>query len=344
MKKTAYLFLVCSFFCVLLSTVSCSKKDGQAEASAESQESKEAAPAGIPSVILTDTSKWTEKSEGLMAWAAAAVPGEVVEALTVKDEADPSLTKYETKRAAREKLEGERDFYHVTASDGRDYWVQDFLIAVDAVPCVVLSDSALLYTKPDIASLNPRTLILPQYAVLGLHETDANSGFACVSGYVTEFSNTPVVAKQFVKRELITADPVDIQALRLYKTAMANKNEVARRELLNNALTLDTQFLPLIREALAGMNAEKVEFSVVSYDGGLNCILSGDGSQVNARDKPGIAGSNVIFKLDDRSPVIVSSVTFETETVGGVTDHWYSVVDEGTQKSGWVFGAYLAVK
>jgi hypothetical protein len=343
MKKAVNLFLVCLFFAALSASVSCSQKSDQT-VSDGAQKDEEASRTSIPSVILTDTPKWTEKSEGLMAWAASAEAGETVEALLVKDESDPPLTKYDTKRAAREKLEGERDFYHVTASDGKDYWVQDPLVAVDAVPCVVISDSALLYTKPDIASLNPKTLILPQYAFLGLHEAASDSSFVCVSGYVTEFANNPVVAKQFVKRELVTANPVDIQAIRLYKNALTNKNEVARRELLNNALTLDTPFRSLITEALAGIDGKKIEFSVMPYDGDLNYVYSGGGSQVNVRDKPGITGSNVLFKLNDGSRVIVSSVTVEMETVGGENDHWYSIVDAETQKSGWVFGAYLMAK
>ncbi|GMO48134.1 MAG: hypothetical protein Pg6C_10480 [Treponemataceae bacterium] len=74
MKKAANLFWVWLFFIAPFAAVSCSQKNTQA-ASDEAQKTESAPPANIPSVILTDTSKWTEKSEGLMARAASAEAG-----------------------------------------------------------------------------------------------------------------------------------------------------------------------------------------------------------------------------------------------------------------------------
>jgi hypothetical protein len=321
-------------FAALIALVSCTPKQEE-PAPALKEEIK---PASVFAVILSDTSKWTEKSEGLMAYAAAGSHGEVVEALLVQDGGGSPQTKYDTKRALREKLEGERDFYHVKASDGKDYWVQDLLIAIDAVPCIVTSDAALLYSKPDIGSLNPNTLILPQYAILGLHQTESTEEFACVSGYVTEFKNTPVVAKQFVKTELVSTNSVDIQAMKLYKSALANKNEIAKRELLTNAQSLRSTFAPLIEDALAEMDAPKFTQKQISA---TMVIITLDGfGIVNVRDKPGLS-SNVLFQLEDGHQVSVTAVTNESEMVDDIYDNWYYITSATDEKSGWVFGAYL---
>ena len=321
-------------FAALAAVFSCTPK--QEESAPLRQE--EAKPVSVSSVILTDTAKWVEKSEGLMAYAAPADYGEVVEALLIQDEPYDSQIKFDTKRALREQLEGERDFYRVKASDGKDYWVQDLFIAIAAAPCIVTGNTALLYSKPDTLSLNPNTLVLPQYAVLGLHQTESTQEFACVSGYVTEFKNTPVVAKQFVKRELVSTHSVDIQAMKLYKSARANKNRIAKRELLNNAHSLRSRFTPLIEDALAELDAPRFTQKQVS---GRTTIMSSVGSMVNVRDKPGVEESNVMFQLKDGDPVFVIAVTNESEIVGGTYDNWYCITSEVNKKSGWVFGAYL---
>jgi hypothetical protein len=307
----------------------------------------EAAPpriGSVPGVILTDTTKWVEKSEGLMAYAAPAAHGEVVEALLVPEEgADPDGApekKYLTKRAARERLEGERDFYQIRASDGKEYWAQDLLIAVDATPCIVTGESALLYSKPDLASLNPNTLVLPQYAVMGLHQAESTADFACVSGYITGF-RAPVIARQFVKSGLVSTETVDIQAIKLYQAAMAANNDIAKRELLYNAFDLNSSFTYLIAEAIEAMNAPQFTEKPFTREPALALIdAGGSGEKVNLRDKPGLRDSTVVARLSHDTVVSITAETNETETIDNVTDHWYRVRGEEGEE-GWIFGAYL---
>ena len=339
MKITRLLFAVCALFVL----AACTEKKTEALSAEVEEEAAPPRPVSVPAVVLTGTSKWVEKSDGLMAYAAPADYGEVVEAVLVQgDDAAAAAAwekKYVTKRASREKLEGERDFYQVKAADGKEYWVQDLLIAVDAEPCIVLTESALLYSKPDIGSLNPNTLVLPQYAILGLHQAESTEDFVCVSGYVTEFKNRPAITRQFVKSGLVSTDAADIQAMKLYKAAMANKNNIAKRELLNNALALRSSFTFLIEAALEVVNEPQFTERALSSEAVVNA--GGYEEKVNARNKPGLKDSAVIFQLSHGVLVTITAATNETESIGDYTGYWYRARDDSGQE-GWVFGAYLA--
>jgi hypothetical protein len=336
MKVKRLLFAVSAFF--VLAGCTQKRENAAAEAGPEAAPPR---PVSVPGVILTDTAKWVEKSEGLMAYAAPAGWGEEVEVLLARDEGTGPEQKYVTKRAAREKIEGERDFYQIKDSEGKEYWVQDLFIAVDAVPCIVNGiPTPLLYTKPDLGALNPNTLVLPKYALLGLHEAESTKDFVCVSGYITEteFKNSPVIARQFVKRVRVSANATDIQAMKLYKAAMANKDYIVKRELLNNALALNPFFPRLIQDALEEMNApqftERPSSRTAFVDGG------GHGEKVNLRDKPGLRDSTVLAPLPHGTAVTISAETTETDTIDNATGYWYRIESEGGWE-GWIFGAYL---
>jgi hypothetical protein len=340
MRIKGLLFAVSTLFTL----AACTQKNEGAAADA-GEEAAPPRPVSAPGVVLTSTSKWVEKSEGLMAYAGPAEYGEAVEVLLAQDGGAGLEKKYVTKRAVREKIEGERDFYQVKDSEGKEFWVQDLLIAVDAELCIVTGESALLYTKPDLASINSKALVLPQYAIMGLHRAESTEDFICVSGYITEFKNSPVIARQFVKTGLVSVDydPEDIQAIKLYHAAMASKNDIAKRELLNNAAGLWTSFRPLIWEAIEAMDAPQfVErpttriLPVAAIDGG------GPGEKVNLRDKPGLRDSKVVAQLNHDTLVIITAETTEMDTIDNVTDYWYRVHVDGEEgEEGWIFGAYL---
>jgi hypothetical protein len=68
---------------------------------------------------------------------------------------------------------------------------------------------------------------------------------------------------------------------------------------------------------------------------------------LNVRDKPGVNGTNVLFKLmgDYRNAVSVTilAITEEPDTIDGITDYWIKIEDENN-RIGWVFGGYTTVE
>ena len=69
---------------------------------------------------------------------------------------------------------------------------------------------------------------------------------------------------------------------------------------------------------------------------------------LNVRNKPGIIGTTVLFKLipvrENYSPVSVTilAITEETDSIDGIIDHWVYIKDE-QNRSGWIFGGYTDV-
>ncbi|HET6450363.1 MAG TPA: SH3 domain-containing protein [Spirochaetia bacterium] len=75
-------------------------------------------------------------------------------------------------------------------------------------------------------------------------------------------------------------------------------------------------------------------------DGGLFMLNS---DQVNLRDGPspkgavlGTLSADTQYRIVDRSP--------DTQTINGVTDHWYKIAPADSDKSGWIFGGSIQVQ
>jgi hypothetical protein len=264
----------------------------------------------------------------------------------IPDTADPAILVPEKKTAVRLSDNEERQFYHIRA-EGQDYWIQDLFLAVDAIPGIIFADNTFLYTEPDISAISSNALKLPLYALVGVHMAESTPDFICVSAYVTDFSST-VVDKQFIKRDTVTSDSLDLRVFRLYRVAEASSNETVKRELLNDAMSLGSSFNYLISEALDKMNPSAVPgefapFTVATYDsaGDFVTVDEANGS-INIRNKPGIEGSEILFTVPAGTGIVITGITNETETIDDYDDHWYQVtIPSMDDTKGWVFGRYI---
>ncbi len=131
--------------------------------------------------------------------------------------------------------------------DGEDYWVQTVFVASDAVPGVIIGNETILYSKPDITKAT--SSIIPEYSLVAVHPDTESEIFVSISAYV-DGEKPYSVEQKFIKKENVTIFYDDVQAMKLYTIANAAENEVVKRELLKNALELDSGFKYLIRKEL----------------------------------------------------------------------------------------------
>jgi hypothetical protein len=290
---------------------------------------------GSAVIISDNASQFIEEEPGIMTRKGSLRLGT---ALLVYYNIEGDSVVYEKKSAVRASDKVSRDFYHVLVDD-IDYWIQEYALAPNAVPAVVVSKTALLYTKPELAAVSPNAVTLPEYAIVGLHRyPDTPDTFACVSGYI----NDKAVSEQYVKADTLTSDTTDVQVMLLYKIAAATPNEAVKKEILKNALNLGGVFFDMVNGTLnkieLGSFTRDTAPRVKSFEGQ---IISDDDSKVNVRDKPGITGtSTVLFTLLPGDEIEVIAVTNEQETISGIEDWWYKIITPDG-KEGWVFGSYI---
>jgi hypothetical protein len=185
-----------------------------------------------------------------------------------------------------------------------------------------MGDEALLYTRPDLTALATGSLLaLPLYTMVAVFPEMAAEQFTGVSTYL---DNVGSVKKLYVKRQLITTDPADVQAMRLYQLALATTVGIRRRELLTNAMEISSSFNFLISRAqdeLESYTSISERFTVTD-------------DNVNIRDRPDVEGGK-IGSLNKDVVVNARGRTNVRWQAAGKTDYWYLL------DNGWVFGAFL---
>jgi hypothetical protein len=324
---------------VALLTISC---NGKKEIAPEAPVAEEtvvvdvrpaALPVVLPAVIIADgASLFTELEPGIMTFKESLRLGTALE-----------VRAGEKKTAVRASDKAERDFYPVL-NQGSEYWIQEYALAPNAVPAVVISATAILYTRPDLAGVSSNAATLPQYEIVGLHPADSTNDFFCVSAYINDRS----IDKQYIKIDTLTSDMTDVQVMQLYRIASAAPNEAVKKEILNNALSLGGIFHTMVSDALGISNGgSSVSSSPITFtrnprfESFEGLIISDDGGKVNVRSEPGTSSSTVLFTLNPGDIIDVIAATNETETLSGISDRWFQIneFDGGT---GWVFGAYIS--
>ena len=202
----------------------------------------------IPSVMLAG-GFWILVEEGdnagKMQWAEYAVPGTVVNAFNSVNSA--SDVNYEVKEAVRLTDNEKRPFIHITFSE-KDYWAQDYSIAVNAVPGVIIGNKAWLYSKDTPADITEASV--PVATVVGVSRDPADDSnpfsnhFKKISAYV----NNRLIEKKFVSSDDVSTASDDLIGIQLYSKLSATDkdgnyvltDEVARTELLETVQELST--------------------------------------------------------------------------------------------------------
>ncbi|ULQ59681.1 SH3 domain-containing protein [Brucepastera parasyntrophica] len=293
-----------------------------------------------PAVVLSDkVALWEATDETHVKNVSLARIGDEVQSFfTVsKDSSGTEILTPEKKAAIRSSDNQEREFYHIKLDDGKEYWIQDLFLAPSARPAVITGDDVVLYSKPDMAS--PTSQLIPKYTIVGVHDYNLSSDYWCISAYL-DGMRTPVVTEKYVKKEAVNTSLTDARAMRMYKIAMdTSTQEVVKKELLGNASKISSAFRDLIETELA--KYAKVElpiFTINDVDIYEAIISDIDGANINVRNAPGLANTVVVTQISDGTIVDINGRTAETDTIDGVTTHWYRVVEP----AGWIFGAYIA--
>jgi hypothetical protein len=272
----------------------------------------------VPAVILSRATLWVEK-EGVMN------PGGIQ-----ASRGDAVIWKNEVKNAPRSTDKETREYARVEA-EGKDYWVQSVLVASEAVPGVIIAEDTVRYSKPSLSGANPRGAIIPLHYLVAVHTERETGIFSGISAYI-DGERSPVVTREFIKKENVTTGPSDIQAMQLYILALEAKNDVAKKELLRNALELGSRFDDIIQRELYGAAGAALETEVLTpYE--ISVVRTGG----TVYEEPAIR-SRDLGPLPYGGLVTVTERTVNEERLNsGDTARWYKI----TEPAGWVFGAYL---
>jgi hypothetical protein len=307
---------------VVCLAAACSRSAGSADAAADTSAGAGETVSEIrypQAVILrAETALWALGDDGVMNYSRK-----------ILNAGDIVGWKDEQKKALRSTDKAERDFFRVDM-DGEDYWVQNYFVAPEAEPGVIVNGETVLYSRADLtAPVTSGTVTIPQYTIVAVHPDTASGLFVAVSAYLDNVNN-PVIEKRFVKKENVTTAGGDVQAMKLYQMAMITKNETAKKELLKNAQAVGSRFYELIQPALDAFDPLlQMETAAV----GAWYVVIDD--NVNIRDRPGEGGS-VVGRLSYDDRVEALEKTVQEETIDGVTASWYKTAE------GWVFGAFLS--
>jgi hypothetical protein len=315
--------LVCGL-CILFSA--CSNRESVSPAAVpaatiEPEPVEEVAPS-LPAVVLSRAILWTEK-EGVMAPATPA---------TQMTKGDTLLWKGEVKNAARSTDKETREYARVEF-DGKDYWIQSVLVAADAVPGVIIGQETVRYTRASFTALHPQGLTIPEYAIVAVHSSQDADGFTGVSAFIEAAGQRTVVVKnEFIKKEMVTTRMEDVRAMQLYTLSLEAKTEVSKRELLRNALDMDSRFSTLIEDELSGASGNILETEDLdSYE--VSVIRPG----ATVYDAPTIRGRNVGLASNGSFVIVSGRTTTEVTLNSGDSARWYRI----EEPAGWIFGSYL---
>lgn len=243
---------------------------------AEAQETPAPAPAPkaemINSVMIAG-GFWRLTDDDTMKWVEYAVPGTKVQAYGSTDPA--SGDRAETRRQVVRTTDNQkRDFIHIQF-EGHDYWAQDYSIAVDAIPAVVVSSGAYIYTKPSPDAMGDKKLDFG--TIVGV----INGGIDPAS---SPYADKYVKANAYVSSRLIEGaylakDSISITANTLLAMQIAGKltekdskgepaltDPVARKDLFDTAMsfelpdTVQDMFLELFDAEYPGEYPEEWQY------------------------------------------------------------------------------------
>lgn len=330
MKKNV---IVCAAVVLAVITTACSKKTTEIES-----KKTMAVPSGV--VLLNGTGLYTEQDDGKMKYSASANAGETLELVLTQKEGDKQKS-VDTKSAVR--TDGQtRDFIHVL-KDKKDLWIQTALFAPNAKPVVIISNDAVMYKNADISGVLGNTY--PQYLVAAAGES--KNGFVRIYAYI-EGVISANSAERYVKEDCISYNIDDVKAMQLLTAARTTKNDTAKKELLKNALALNSSFNDMIQNEYETAfpdetNEENMTSENESGQSGEESvesnatITSDDGSLVNVREAPDVNAA-VVKQLATGTSVYYEKISDATDEINGVSDYWYQIT---YPVEGWVFGEFI---
>lgn len=200
----------------------------------------------IPGVMLWDEATfWTEKDDGKMYWKLTVDYGTAFECYP---SASGSSSLVETKKAIRvitsTKEEAEKEFTKISYQN-TDYWVQTSIIAINAVPAMVIKENTFVYKTPDIEKIT--TDKLPVGTIIALSKEVPIDGFIKVSARIGE----KLYDEVYIKLDKVSENTADIKALSMIEKINKSKDKAIQLELLDNTKSLNVS--PEIKDMLSDL-------------------------------------------------------------------------------------------
>lgn len=221
-----------------------------------------------------------------------------------------------------------RTYVKVGLSDGKEGWVNEYLIATDA-ELAVASNTIDVYRRPDLMTASGKKL--ERGEIVAVMETDKEGWVQILGkekakeGWVQTSGNN------------LTTHEVDVTVAVLVQKAMQEdtpaKKEEALKVISENSTFQTSIFIDLVETKLGELSA------VNNLDENQLSITA---TKINVRSLPSVEESEVLFQLEEGAICNVLRRTDEKMDVNGNTDYWYKVEHNG--ESGWVFGFHTTKK
>jgi uncharacterized protein YgiM (DUF1202 family) len=227
----------------------------------------------------------------------------------------------------------EREYIKVRAPSGVEGWVRAPYALPKVTLAVVKSDAAMVYAQARDVSVTDQT-ISPMTVVAVFQEggtaqfMKVNCYDAVKNAYFTETD------KVFLPKEDLSFSEIDINAVIVYTTALANKNKTVRTNLFKviEKKYSGSQFFEKIRSVLA---PESVPTAKATVPAAGSFVVNDD--NVNVRSSPDEVNGPVVAKLSRGTQVEAIEATAQSYSIGGLSAAWYKI----QEPAGWVFGSFL---
>lgn len=252
----------------------------------------------IPGVMLWDeASFWYEKPDGKMYWKLTVDYGTAFECYP-KESSDSTNSLIESKNAIRvitsTKEEAKKEFTKIRYQNN-DYWVQTAIIAINAIPAVVVKDNTYIYKAAEIDKITKDQLAVG--TILALYEEEAINGFSKISAR----PGTKLYEEVFIKEDKLSNNPDDIRALNMVKLIKNTKEKAMQLELLDNTKNLNVS--PEIQEVLGSVEDSLVNGTNLS-SAAANLLGEVSNTTTNAANTANDFVDEIVQQTEDFTSVI----------------------------------------
>lgn len=268
-------------------------------------------------IIIDDLPIYQEVSSGVLKWKDNLVIGDKVTFLN---------------RTWKFKVEGnEREYKLVKSPSGTEGWVRSAYAIPNCQIAAVKADSSTIYSEARDVKMTSKSI--SNMTIVASLVDGSTADFAkvvCYDPTADKYYTDPPV---FLKKEDLTYDQTDLNALILFMTAKGSKDKALRAKFLAN---IDknyraTVFYDKIKAVLAPDSPPAKPISPFFGKFTVN------DDRVNVRSQPDETNSQVVGQLNKDTAVEVIEATTQAYTVGDLTAPWYHI----KSPDGWVFGSFL---
>lgn len=237
---------------------------------------------------------------------------------------------------------GEIELVHIRNSDGYETWIPADRVIANAKLGVVIDDSAIVYDRRSLA--NPTNDVIPRRTLVAVAEEEEQTDFLEIVAYNEELDR--LFSRKFLKNDVVSTENEDVQSAILLHIALGTTQEIAKKELLENAgmytgsifaVDVNRELAAILEKTQPGAlppNLADIEIANFTIDGVVNA------NDTAVYRYPQADSGNVLGTLSRGTNVSTMQKTAEAFEVNGETSSWYRI----SNPDGWVFGARIDPK